>query len=135
MPAQELPDGLSRVDAAAIPKQDDRSPDLPKQVVQEESHFNLRHVLPVEMQIEPDSLSSKADGNRRDRRDAVVPVAMPDDRCLAARRPGAANVRDQEEATLVQEGQVRLQPLRFFLMAVQRYRFQRSKKSAEAEGA
>src|SRR4030042_3824628 len=87
------------------------------------------------MEVEADVLASEAHGDRRDRRDPVVTVAVPDDRGLAAGSPGAADVRDQQEPAFVQEGQVRPQPLGFFLMAIQRYRFPRSIASSSRSTA
>jgi hypothetical protein len=123
---------LSRVDATAVPEKHDVAVDLPKQIAQEEDHLELGDVLPMKVQVKTQTLPLTTDGYRRDRRDAVVPVAMLDDGCFAARRPGAADVGDQKEAAFVQEGEVRLQPPGFFLTATQRYRFQRSIASLRA---
>jgi hypothetical protein len=108
-------DLLASMDAAAVPEQDDRTWNLSEQVAQEEHDLGLRDVLPVQVEVEADVLASEAHGDRRDRRDPVVTVAVPDDRGLAAWSPGTADVRDQQEPAFVQEGQVRPQPLGFFL--------------------
>src|SRR5260370_39831960 len=73
----------------------------------------------MEVQVESQVLSSEADSHGGDSRDPVVAVAMLDDGCLATRRPSAPEVGDHEKTALVEEGQVRPQPLGFFLMAVQ----------------
>ena len=107
-------DLLAGMNAAAIPEQHDRPRNLPKEVAQEEHDLGLRDVLPVQVEVETDALPSEAYGDRRNRGDSVVSVAVPDDRRLAPRRPSAPDVRDQQEAAFVQEGQVRLQLLDFF---------------------
>ncbi len=126
MAVEERLDVLAGVNAAAIPEEHDRSPDLPQEVAQEEHDLGLRDVLPVEVEVEAKALPSEAHGHRRDRGDPVMSIAVPDDRGLTARSPGAPDIRDQQKPAFVQEGQVRLQSLDFFLVAIQRYRFHRS---------
>ena len=96
------------MNAAAIPEEHDRTRYLPKEVAQEEHDFGLGDVLPVQVEVEPEALPPAAHCDRRNRGDPVVPVAVPDDRCSAARSPGAPDVRDQQESAFVEEGQVRL---------------------------
>jgi hypothetical protein len=126
MTVEECVGLFTGMDAATVPEKDDRTWDLPQEVAQEEDELGLRDVLPVEVEVKPEALPSGADGHGRDRGDAIVAIAVADDRGLTARSPGAAKVRDEEKPTLVQEGQVGLQALDSFLMAIQRYRFRRS---------
>src|SRR5260370_11857492 len=92
--------------------------DLPKEIAQEEDDLELGNVLPMEVQVESQVLSSEADSHGGDSRDPVVAVAMLDDGGLGPRRPSAPEGGGHEKTALVQEGPVRPQPLGFFLIAV-----------------
>src|SRR5260370_12787966 len=91
--------------------------DLPKEIAQEEDDLELGNVLPMEVQVESQVLSSEADSHGGDSRDPVVAVAMLDDGGFATRRPRAPEGGGHEKTPLVQEGQMRPPPPRLFFMA------------------
>jgi hypothetical protein len=101
------------VNPATIPEEYDRTLDLPKEMAQEEHDLALGDVLAMQVKAKTDALPSVTHGHRRDCRNPVVPVAVPDERCLTARRPSPSHVRDQKKAAFVQENQVRPKALRF----------------------
>ena len=101
--------------------------ELAEQGAQEDRDLDMGEVAPrIEMDVEPAAPPPGAHSHRRDRRDFVAAIPMPDDRRVAAGRPGAPDVRNQQEATFVEEHQMGVQALRVFFTATQRYRFQRA---------
>jgi hypothetical protein len=108
------------VNTPAIPEDHDVTTQMTQQELEEGGDLDVSDVGEVEVAIETKALALRADGHRGDGRDPVVLMAMIEERCLSARRPGSADRRDQHEAALIQEGQVRAQPADFFLISVHR---------------
>jgi hypothetical protein len=101
--------------------------ELAEQGAQEHRDRHMGDVAPwIEMDVDPAVPPPGAHRHRRDRRDFVAAIAMPEDRRVAAGRPGAPDVGNQQEATFVEEHQMRVQARRVFFTATQRYRFQRA---------
>jgi hypothetical protein len=69
------------------------------------------------MRIEAAAVALGTDRHRRNRRDAIVAVAVAHDRRVPPWRPRPAHRRDEQKAALIQEDQVGLQAAGFFLMA------------------
>src|SRR2546425_8360464 len=115
------------VNAAAVPEDDDVPAELAEQGAQEHRDLHMGDVAPrIEMDVEPAAPPPGTHRDGRDRRDFVAAIPMPDDRRVAAGRPGAPDVRNQQEATFVEEHQMGGQALRVFFTATQRYRCQRA---------
>jgi hypothetical protein len=115
------------VNAAAVPENDDVPAELAEHGAQEHRDLHMSDIAPrLEMAVEPAAPPPGADGHGRDRRDFVAAIPMPDDRRVAAGRPGTPEVGNQQEATFVEEHQMGVQALRVFFTATQRYRFQRA---------
>ncbi len=108
------------MDAGSIPKDDHVPAKMTHQVLQEVGNLRLADVLLVEMDVETDSSARWTHSDCGDGGDLCPLVGMADDWSLASRFPGAADGRYQQETTLVQEYQVRLQAGRFFLTSRQR---------------
>ena len=124
------------VNAAAVQEDDDVAAEVPQEGAQKDRDLDGADVLAgMQMQVESEPAAFRADGDGRDRRNFVAPVAMPHDRGLAARCPGAPDVGNQQEAAFVGECQVGLQALRVFFIVVQRYRFQRSMAASSRSSA
>jgi hypothetical protein len=102
------------VDGAAIPEQDDGAAKMAQQQPQEHRDLHVGDVLHVQMAVESEPSVGGADRHRRDGRDLVALVAMDQPRRLPPGRPGPAHGGHQQEAALVQEGQVRPQAPGFF---------------------
>ena len=116
-------DGRSLVNRPAVPEEDHRAVQMPQQQAEEHGDLDMADVGEVKVAVEPEAVPARADGDGRDRRNALVRVPMAQQRCDPARRPGTTHRRDQQEAALVEEGQVRPQAPGFFLIATQRARF------------
>jgi hypothetical protein len=98
MSAQQPADVLALVDGASIPEEHNRSGNLAQEIVKEDGYLYMGNVLSVEVQVEPEALSTKTDGDRRNGRDLVALKAMLDERCLSTGCPGPADVGNQEKA-------------------------------------
>src|SRR5260370_5702317 len=96
---------MSGVDATDVPEKHDMSWDLPKEIAQEEDDLELGNVLPMEVQVESQVLSSEADSHGGDSRDPVVAVEMLYCGWLGTRRPNAPEVGEHEKTALADEGQ------------------------------
>lgn len=123
MPGAQRADGGPLVNRPAVPQDDDGSLQVPQQQAKEGGHLDMADVDEVQVAVEAEPVATRADGNRGDRRDPLVGVAMAQARRGAPRRPSAAHRRNEQEATLVEEGEVRPQAPDFFLIATQRVRF------------
>jgi len=117
--AQELNEFCPLVDACPIPENDHVPSKVTQEVPQEVLHLRLADVLLVQMDVETDSPTPGAYGDRGDGGDLRPFVGMADERSLTPRSPSAPDGRNQQEATFVQEYQVRLQALGFFLISRQ----------------
>ena len=124
-PAQ-ISDRLSGMNAPVVPHHDDVAPQMSKQVPQELTDFLLLDVLGVQVKVEPQAATTRTDRHGRDGRDPIVAIAMPEDRRLAARSPGAAYGRDQEEARFVGKDEVGTQPPGVFFTRGHSCLFQRA---------
>jgi len=115
------------VNAAAVAEDDEVPADLAEYGAQEHRDLPMGDVAPgIEMDVESAAPPPGAHGHRRDRRDFVAAIPMPDDRRVAAGGPGAPDVRNQPEATFAEEHQMGVQARRVLFTATQRYRFQRA---------
>lgn len=84
----------------------------------------MREVVGIQVEIEPEVLAARADGDGRNGRHAVAPVPVVKHRRLAPGRPGAAHRGDQLEAGFIGKCEVRVQSADFFLIPGQMTRFQ-----------
>jgi len=100
-----------------VPEQDDGARQMLIQLAQEAGDFLRVDIgLRVESEAESDAISPRRDRERPDHGDFLVRVsALPEDRRLALSGPSAPNQRRHQHAGFVQESQVRLQPMAFFL--------------------
>ena len=133
--AAELSDAIALVDARVVPEHDHGTAKVPKQVPEKRADLLVSDVLLVGLEVEADPLAPGRDADPGDHREAVMAVAMADDRRSSARRPGLAQGRDQEEARLVDEDDVGTQPRSVFFTRGQSFRFQRSMRSSSRSRA
>ena len=109
-----------------IVEQDDkRSSEMAQQMSQERGDSPTSDVVQAELVVEPQPLTSSANGDRRDDRDAIVTVAMTVDRSVPPWRPAAQQIRDQEEPRFVEDDEVGTQPCSVLFTRGQRFFFQR----------
>lgn len=115
-PSREGADRPASVGVQPVPDDDGVIARGTKEIAEEVPHPVAIDVL-VRRQGEAKSYlpSLRRDHERRDRRGLLtVTAALVEDGGLATRRPGAAHERRREEAALVEENEVGLQPRRFF---------------------
>ncbi len=125
-PAADFPNPFSFVNAGVVPDHDDAPAEVAQQVSEEFAHLVVLDVLRVALEVQPDASTPGRNGDARDHRDAIMPVAMMNEGRLTARSPGLSHRGDQEEARLVDEDDVGTQPRSVFFTRSQSWRFQRS---------
>jgi hypothetical protein len=111
----ERGDRRSLVDRAAIPPEDDMTPQMAQQGPHEARHVNGLEVVGLETDVEPHMLALGGHRQGRQGRDAVMLVAVGDAWCGARRGPGAPPRGEEENATFIQEGPVGSQAVGLFL--------------------
>ena len=121
----ELAQRFSLVSSGVVQQRNHRAAQMPEQVAEELAHLLLPDVLEVELIVETQVVSSRADGDPRDDRDFVPPIAMTMNRSAATGRPGLDHVGDQQESGLVGEDEMGAQPSSVFFTRGQSFRFQR----------
>lgn len=122
---EERPERLSLVSAGVVQQDDARPAQVAQQLAEKGADFQLTDVFQAKMIVESEALASGADGDCRDDRDLVAPVAMAVDRCAPPRRPGLEQVWDQEESGFVDEDEMGAQPCGVFFTCGQVFRFHR----------
>lgn len=103
----------------------ERSSEMAQQMPKEGADAPTSDVIQAELIVEPQPLTPRADGNRRDDRYAIVTVPMMVDGSVSPWCPGAQKIRDQEEPRFVEEDEVGTQPCSVFFTRGQRFFFQR----------
>jgi len=126
----ECADGFAAVDRAVVPDHDHGAAEMAEQIPEEGAHFRVLEVLGGEQEVEAAAPAAGTHREAGEDRDALAPLAVPEQRRLPPRRPGPAHARDQEELPLVDEDEVGPQPRGFFLMRGQVSRFQSSMRSS-----
>lgn len=94
------------VDPAPVPQQHDVSAQMPQQCPEEVADVLAREVLLLEADVEAHAGGKGRDAERRDSRDAVVPVVVVDDGGLPLGPPGATAGRDEQKAAFIEEDDV-----------------------------
>jgi hypothetical protein len=122
-PTAEGADGITAVNLAVVPDDDHGPAQVAQQVPKKVTHLCVLDVLGMEAPIEAHAPAPRADRDAGDDRDLVPSIAMPDDRRLAARRPGPPHGRNQQEARFVDEDEMGAQPRSVFFTRGQASRF------------
>ena len=117
MAATNVGDGPPMVNRASIPDEDDVATEMAQQVTQEDRDFDIREIVRMQVEIEPEVVAAGADGDRGNRRHAIPTGPMVHHWRLAAGGPRAAHGRGQLEAGFIGEHEMGIQPPRFFLIA------------------
>lgn len=126
----QLVQRLPLVGLGVVQEHNDGTVQVPKQVTEEHADLLLPDVLEIELVVEAQTMSPRADGDSRDDRDFVPPIAMTMNRSLPPWRPGPDHIRDQQEPGFVGEDDVGAQPRSVFFTRGQSSRFQRSMASS-----
>lgn len=123
-------DRVSLVNRAAVPEQDDGTPEMAEQMAHKGADLRVLDVFLVEAVVQAEATAPGTHGDARDHGDSIAPLVVIEKRRLSARRPGLADTRNQEEARFVDEDEMGTQPRGFFLMRGHSSRFQRSMASS-----
>jgi len=125
-PSTDFPNPFSSVNAGVVPNHNDVSAEVAQQVSEEFAHLVVPDVLRVALEVQADAATPGRDGEARNHGEAIMAVAVMNERRLAARSPGLSHRGDQEETRLVDEDDVGTQPRSVFFTRCQSLRFQRS---------
>ncbi len=101
--AQEVLDDDAPVNGAAVPQEHHRSTQMPQKVAQESDDLHAGDVDRVETKVQPETLSGWGHGETGDDGKVIPSIAVFEQRGIADRRPGPADVRDEEESAFVEE--------------------------------
>src|ERR1035437_2208816 len=114
---QKLFDDISPVDGASIPHQFDVSTQVAQEMPQELEHLLALDVGDMELGVEPQTLALRRHGDTGNSRDPLPGVAVPEQGSLAHRRPGLGDVGNKQESAFIEERQMGVTLLGFFLYA------------------
>lgn len=128
-------DGFAAVDRAVVPDHDHGAAQMAEEISKEPTDFGVADVLWREQEVQPVASSARTHRDTGDDGDAIAPLPMAKHRRATARRPGAADGRNQEEARLVDEDEVGAQPRGFFLMCGHVSRLHRAMRSSSRSRA
>ncbi len=104
--AQEVLDDDAPVNGAAIPQEHHRSTQMPQKVAQESDDLHAGDVDRVETNVQPETRSGWGHGDTGDDGNAIPSIAVFEQRGISDRRPGPADVRDEEESAFVEEDEM-----------------------------
>lgn len=104
------------VDSCPVPQENYRSLDMSEESVQKICYMFSFEVILLEACIEPHLFTLGRYGKGRQCRDAVMTIAVVDNRCLAPRPPGAAPCWNEHKSTLIQKCEVGTKFYGFFLL-------------------
>ena len=124
MPPLKSVQQTSLVGLGIVQQDDDRSSEMAQKMPKESADSPSVDVVQTQLIVQPQSLTPRANGNRRDDRDAIVTIAMAVDWSMTSRCPGAKQIRYQEESRFVEEDEVGAQPCSVFFTRGQRFFFQ-----------
>jgi hypothetical protein len=121
MAAQELLDGVGLVRAAPIPQQNEGTSDVPQKMAEKFQHLLPSNIFAgVQSKVESQSLLSGRHTNRGDGRNLGPISSHHQNRRPSPGRPRPRNAGNQKEPRLIQEDQMRPNPLGFFLYPARR---------------
>lgn len=123
--AAEVADRIALVNPALVPEHDDGAAQVMQEVAEELEHLRVFEVLVEEgTPVEAEPPAHRTHRQAGDHRDFVPPIAMADDRRLAAGRPRLVDARDQQEPRLIDEDEMGAQPPGVFFTRGHSTRFQ-----------
>ena len=131
----ELSDRRALVDRRVVQQHDNVTPQVTQEMAEEGADVGLADVVAVAAEVEPDAVAHGTDRKPGDDGETIVAIAVVDAGRPAARSPGPAQGRDQEEARFVDEDEVRFPARCVFFTWGQRVRFQRSIRCSSRSSA
>jgi hypothetical protein len=91
MVKKKLLDFFPPMNGSPIPQQEDWSPKMPEEILEEGSDIQAREIPGAKLDIKGQALSFRGNRQRTDRRNSVLLVGMVKERRLPFRSPGAGN--------------------------------------------
>ncbi len=110
----DLANSVALVNARVVPDENHVTTKVAKEMSEKIADFAVTDVLGMDLEIQAHAPSFRRDADSRDDGEAIMPVAVVNDRRLTPRRPGLAESGNQQEARLVGEDYVGTQPRGFF---------------------
>ena len=107
--------GFVSMDFGAVPQEHDLTLEMSQQQTEKLDDPLPVDVVPVAAEVHTDPLAGRGDRDRRDDRDAIVPVAMTKEWRPSDGRPGLPDVRGEHEAAFVEEDQMCAELMGVFL--------------------
>jgi hypothetical protein len=104
----------SFVDSCSVPQENYRSSDMSKESLQKICYMFRMEIILLEAYIETHPFALGRYGEGRQCRDAIMTIAVVDNRCLAPRSPSAASCWNEHKSTLIQKGEVGTKFFGFF---------------------
>lgn len=101
-----LLDRAAAMDRASIPEQHHGPPHMSKQMLEEGADIQSREIAGAEREIERQPFPFGREGQRTDRRDAILFVQVADDRRLPFRGSGPGHVGNKQEAGFIEENEM-----------------------------
>jgi len=117
---EKLTDDDAPVDRAAVPQEHDRPAQMPQEMAQETDDLHAGDVGCVETEVKSKTRARGGHGDGGDGGNSISPIAVSEDGGLADRRPGLADVRNEEEPAFVEEDEMGPKSLGFFLYSATR---------------
>ena len=112
---KQFSDRWTFVDAPLVPKQDDRTAQVAQQLTQELGHVESLEIVLLKTQVKAHVFANRRYGERRQRRDAIMTIAVSNDGRATLRTPGSTTRGNEQEATFIEEDQMGPTSLSFFL--------------------
>lgn len=108
-------DDCAAVDCPAIPEEDDVSLQVPQQMSEVLNDLNACDIRGMELHIESHPMAAWRNGDAGDNGDFVALVAVPQNGRLPNRGPRFSDIGNKKEPAFVEECQMSLKSLGFFL--------------------
>ena len=118
IPLENCLDIAMSMDFSAIPQQHDGAAHVTEQVPEKRDDLGPRDVAQVQVEVQPEAVTSRGHGERRDDGDFVMPITMSKTRSLPDGRPGLADVGDEQESALIEEREMRASACGVFLTTI-----------------
>lgn len=94
------------MDLCFVPQKDYMSLDVSEESMQKICHMFSFEIVLLKACIEPHPFTLGRYGEGRQCRDAVMPITVVNNRCLAPWPPGAASSWNKQKSTFIQKGEV-----------------------------
>ena len=117
MGQSELADCRPLVDSALVPQQDDVPGQVAQKSPEELGHVGSLEVILLEPDIQAHAVPAGRDGERSQRRDAIMLIAVANDRSLTPQAPSAAAGGYEQKPALIQEYEMGAKSSGLFLYA------------------